>query len=206
MSNTQARSNLIHSTYRRRVESFWESYSKQSCCCCCCCLTLETVPIFAQYLLTSVLVQLTRTRLPWSQANYPKGVYIMKNQREIKGTRKINIHAIVGKKQKNKAPDGQTSQATCRAKEIDRAHRSHSTREAKQNKTNKKNHGSPIKTIKSHYICTPTRPGDIHTWFAPAMPFPTHTYKCVGGAQDHKSLVWSHVVGWPPPLPCARRS
>ena len=37
------------------------------------------------------------------------------------------------------------------------------------------------------------------------MPFPTHTYKCVG-AQDHESLVWSHVVGWPALLPCARRS
>ena len=53
------------------------------------------------------------------------------------------------KTQKNKAPDSQTSQATCQTKEIDRAHRSHSTREAKQNETNKKNQGSPIKTIKS---------------------------------------------------------
>ena len=52
--------------------------------------------------------------------------------------------------QKNKAPDSQTSQATCQTKEIDRAHRSHSTREAKQNEKNKKNQGSPIKTIKSH--------------------------------------------------------
>ena len=66
----------------------------------------------------------------------------MKNQREIKGPRKVNTHAIIGKKQKNRAPDSQMSQATCRAKEIDRysiAHHSHSTREAKQNKTNKKN-------------------------------------------------------------------
>ena len=27
----------------------------------------------------------------------------------------------------------------------------------------------------------------------------------VWGAQDHESPVWSHVVGWPPLLPCARR-
>ena len=52
--------------------------------------------------------------------------------------------------QKNKAPDSQTSQATCQTKEIDRVHCSHSAREAKQNETNKKNQGSPIKTIKSH--------------------------------------------------------
>ena len=63
----------------------------------------------------------------------------MKNQSEIKGPRKVNTHAIIGKNpQKKKAPDSQTSQATCQTKEIDRAHRSHSTREAKQNKTNKK--------------------------------------------------------------------
>ena len=74
----------------------------------------------------------------------------MKNQREIKEPRKVNTHAIIGKKHKNKAPDIQTSQATYRTKEIDRAHRSHSTREAKQNKTDKKNQGSPINSIKSH--------------------------------------------------------
>ena len=53
----------------------------------------------------------------------------MKIQREIEGPRKVNTHAITGKKQKNKA------------KEIDRAHRSHSKRETKQNKINKKNQG-----------------------------------------------------------------
>ena len=91
-----------------------------------------------------------RERLPWSQANNPKKIHIMKNQREIKGPRKVYINAIVvGKKTENKAPDSQTSQATYRAKEIDRAHRSHSTREAKQNKANK-NRRSPIQTIKSH--------------------------------------------------------
>ena len=117
----------------------------------------------------------------------------MKNQREIKGPRKVNTHAIKGKKQKNKAPDSQTSQATCRAKEIDRAHRSHSTREAKQNKTNKKNQGSPIKTIKSHdSILVPLLGRGVSiARFAPAMPFPTHnTYKNVRGAQDHESLVY----------------
>ena len=44
----------------------------------------------------------------------------MKNQREIKGPSKVNTLAIIEKKQKNKAPDSQTSQATYRAKEIDR--------------------------------------------------------------------------------------
>ena len=77
-----------------------------------------------------------------------------KNQREIKGPRKVNTHAIIGKEKKtprkNKAPDSQTSQATCQTKEIDRAHRSQSTCEAKHNEMNKKNQGSPIKTIKSH--------------------------------------------------------
>ena len=39
----------------------------------------------------------------------------MKNKRGIKGPRKVNTHAIIEKKtQKNKAPDSQTSQATCR--------------------------------------------------------------------------------------------
>ena len=84
----------------------------------------------------------------------------MKNQKEIKGPRKVNTHAIIGKEkknsQKNKAIDIQTSRATCQTKEIDRAHRSHSTREAKQNKSNKKNQGSPIKTIiKSHKPVVP---------------------------------------------------
>ena len=113
----------------------------------------------------------------------------MKNQREIKGPRKVNTHAIIRKKQKNNSPDSQTSQATCRTKEIDRAHRSHSTREAKQNKTNKKNQGSPIKTIQSHdSILAPLLGRGVFTaGFAPAMPLPTHTYKCVGGSRSRKS-------------------
>ena len=113
----------------------------------------------------------------------------MKNKREIKGPRKLNTHGIIGKKQKNKAPDSQASQATCRAKEIDRAHRSHSTREAKQNRTNKKNQGSSIKTIKSRdSIIVPLLGRGVFTaGFTPAMPFPTHTYKCVGGSRPRKS-------------------
>ena len=69
---------------------------------------------------------------------------------------------------------------------IDRDHRSHSTREAKQNKTNKKNQGSPIKTVKSHdSILVPLLGRGVFTaGFAPAMPFPTHTYKCVGGSRS----------------------
>ena len=97
----------------------------------------------------------------------------MKKQREIKGPRKVNTHARIRKKQKNKAPDSQTSQAICRTKEIDRAHRSHSTREAKQNITNKKNQGSPIKIIKWHdCILVPLLGRGVFTaGFAPAMPF-----------------------------------
>ena len=81
------------------------------------------------------------------------------------------------------------SQATCQTKEIDRAHRSHSTREAKQNKTNKKNQGSPINTIKSHdSILVPLLGRGVFTAeFAPARPFPTPTYKCVGGSRSRKS-------------------
>ena len=129
-------------------------------------LTLKTVPISAQYLLTD-------------------------NQREIKGPQKVkvNTHAIMGKKQKQRAPDSQTPQATCRTKEMDRAHRSRLTREAKQNKTNNKNQGSPIKTIKSHdSILVPLLGRVVFTvGFAPAMPFPTHNFKCVGGSRSRKS-------------------
>ena len=39
-------------------------------------LKLKAVPISTQYFLTPVLVQLTRERLPWSQANYPERVHI----------------------------------------------------------------------------------------------------------------------------------
>ena len=118
----------------------------------------------------------------------------MKKTKINKRPRKVNTHAIIGKEkkkpQKNKAPDSQTSQATCQAKEIGRAHRSHSTREAKQNKTNKKNQGSPIKTIKSHdSILLPLLGRGVFTaGFAPARPFPTPTtYKCVGGSRSRKS-------------------
>ena len=85
--------------------------------------------------------------------------------------------------------DSLTSQATCQTKEMDRAHRSHSTRrEAKQNKTNKNNQGSPIKTIKSHdSILVPILDRGVFTAeFAPARPFPTPTYKCVGGSRSRK--------------------
>ena len=73
-----------------------------------------------------------------------------KIKKEIKGPRKVNTHAIIGKAKKKTESDSQTSQATCQTKKIDRAHRSHSTREAKQIKTIKKNQESPIKTMKSH--------------------------------------------------------
>ena len=98
-----------------------------------------------------------------------------KNKNKIKGPRKVDTHAIIGKEEKQKekkAPDSRTSQATCQRKEIDRAHRSHSTREAKENKTNKKNQGSPIKTIKSHdSILVPLLGRGVFTaGFAPARP------------------------------------
>ena len=117
----------------------------------------------------------------------------MKNRKEIKGPRKVNTHAIIGNEkknpQKNKAPDSQTSQAAYQTKEIDRAHRSHSTRDANQNETNKNNQGSPIKTIKSHSsIFVPLLGRGVFTaGFAPARPFPTPSYKCVGGSRSRKS-------------------
>ena len=115
----------------------------------------------------------------------------MKNLRNIKGPRKVNTHAIIGKIIIiiYKAPDSQTSQSTCRAKEIEIVHRSHSAREAKQNQTNMKNQGSPIKTIKSHdSVLLPLLCRGVFTaGLAPAMPFPTHTYKCVGGSRSRKS-------------------
>ena len=100
------------------------------------------------------------------------------------------------KKTENRAPDSQTSQATCQTREIDRAHRSHSTREAKQNKTNKKNQGSPIKTIKSHdSILVPILGRGVFTaGFAPARPFPTPTYKCVGGSRSRKSRLDTNAL------------
>ena len=66
--------------------------------------TLKTVPIFAQYLLTSVLVQLTRTPSVVTGLLLGKGTYYEKSKRN-KGPRKVNTHAIIGKKLKNKAPD-----------------------------------------------------------------------------------------------------
>ena len=125
-----------------------------------------------------------------------------KNQKEIKGPTKVNTHAIIGKEkktpQKNKAPDSQTSQATCQTKEIDRAHRSHSTREAKQKKTNQ-NQGSPIKTMKSHdSILVPLLGRGVFTaGFAPARPFPTPTYKC-------ENNIFVDLSYWPVVLPKSR--
>ena len=43
----------------------------------------------------------------------------------------------------------------------------------------------------------------------PGLHRPCHSLHIptnVWGAEDHESLVWSHVVGWPPLLPSARRS
>ena len=53
----------------------------------------------------------------------------------------------------------------------------------------KKNQGSPIKTIKSHdSILVPLLGRGVFTaGFAPARPFPTPTYKCVGGSRSRKS-------------------
>ena len=44
--------------------------------------TLKAVPISTQYFLTPVMVQLTRTP-PWSQANYPERVHIVKKKSKI---------------------------------------------------------------------------------------------------------------------------
>ena len=244
-------------------------FCRRLSCCCCCCLHIKNRSDL--YLVPSDI------RTGPTDANAfrghrlttQKGTYYEKLKRN-KRTQKSQHTRDNRKKitQKNKAPDSQASQATCQTKEIDRTHRSHSTRKAKQNKTNKKDQGSPIETIKSHdSILAPLLGwGVFIDGFAPDMPFPTHTYKCVGGsrsrksrlvarrrlasssslcqkamnvsapcntplchgappspglhrpchflhiptnvwgAQDHESLVWSHVVGWPPLLPCARRS
>ena len=64
--------------------------------------TLKTVPISTQYLLTSVLVQLTRTPSVVTEANYPKKGTYCENQKVIEGPRKVNTHAIIGKKQTEK--------------------------------------------------------------------------------------------------------
>ena len=137
--------------------------------CCCCCLHIKN-----RSDLYSVLSNIrtgptdANAFLRGHSLTTQKGCTLCKNQKEIKGPRKVNTHAIIGKEkknpQKNMAPDSQTSQATFQTKEIDRAHRSHSTRETKHNKTNKKSQGSPIKTIESHdsILVPPTRPGCIH--------------------------------------------
>ena len=142
-------------------------------CCCCCCLHIKSR--------SGLYSVLSNIRTGPTDADAFRGHRLTTQkgytyQKEIKGPRKVNTHAIIGKEntppQKNKAPDSQTSQATCQTKEIDRAHRSHSTREAKQNKTNKKNQGSPIKTIKSHdFILVPLLGRGVFTaGFAPPRP------------------------------------
>ena len=112
--------------------------------------TLKTVPISTQYLLNIRTGLTDANAFRGHRLTTQKGTYYEKQKRNKRTQKSQHTHAIVGKKkEKNKTPDSQTSQATCQTKEIDKAHRSHSTRDAKQNKTSKKNQGSPIKTIKS---------------------------------------------------------
>ena len=66
--------------------------------------TLKTVLISTQYFLTSVLVQLTRTPSVVTGLLPRKGTLCEKNQKEIKGPRKVNTHVIVGK-EKKKTPE-----------------------------------------------------------------------------------------------------
>ena len=87
----------------------------------------------------------------------------MKNQREIKGPRKVNTRDDRKKNRKIRLQTVRRRRWQCRTKEIDRAHRSHSTGEAKQNKNNQEesriiNQGNKIAWL---YPCTPTRPGCI---------------------------------------------
>ena len=126
---------------------FLEKKGSRNCCCCCC------LHIKSRSGLYSVL---SNIRAGPTDANAFRGHRLTTQkgytyQKEIKGPRKSqhtrDSWKINKTPQKNKAPDSQTSQATCQTKEIDRA-RSHSTREAKQNETNKKNQGLPIKTKK----------------------------------------------------------
>ena len=62
--------------------------------------TLKAVPISTQYFLTSVLVQLTRTPSVVTGYLPRKGTRCEKNQKETKGHRKVNTHAIIGKEKK----------------------------------------------------------------------------------------------------------
>ena len=134
------------------------------CCCCCCCLHIKNRSDLCSVPCNIRIGPTDANAFRGHKLSTPKRVH-MKSQREIKGPKKVHTNAII---------------------KIDRAHRSHSTREAKQNKTNKKNQGSPIKTIKSHdSILVPLLgPGVLIAGFPPAMPFPTHTYKCVGGSRS----------------------
>ena len=111
-------------------------------CCCCCSLHIKN-----RSDLSSIRSNIRNG--PTEPNAFKKGTYYEKSKKD-KGLKKVNTNAIIGKKQKNKAPDSQTSQVTCLTEEINRAHRSHSTREAKQNEALEKNQGSPIKTIKLH--------------------------------------------------------
>ena len=131
----------------------WYHSAISSSCCCCCCLHIKSRSDLYSVLSNIRTGSTDANALRGHRLTTQKGYTLWKKP---KGNKQKSEHTRGNwkrkreRKQKNKAPDSQTSQTTCQTREIDRAHRSHSTREAKQNKTNKKNQGSPIKTIKSH--------------------------------------------------------
>ena len=65
----------------RRIQPFLSLVDREVESCIVVVFTLKAVPISTQYLLTSVPVQLTRTPFPWSQANYPERVQIVKKNK-----------------------------------------------------------------------------------------------------------------------------
>ena len=161
--------------------------------CCCCCVYIKTRADLYSVPSNIRTGPTDANAFRGHRLTTRKGTYYEKYKINKMTQKKVNTHAIVGRKnnQKNKAPDSQTSQATCQTKEIYRVDRFHSTREAKQNYINKKNQRSPIKTMQSHeFILVPLLGRSVFTaGFAPAMPFPTHTYKCVGGSRSRKYRV-----------------
>ena len=81
--------------------------------CCCCCLHIKSR--------SDLYSKLSNIRTGPTDANAFRGHRLTTQKgytyrKEIKGPRKVNTHAIIGKEntppQKNKAPDSQTSQAT----------------------------------------------------------------------------------------------
>ena len=88
-----------------------QQQQQQPYCCCCCCLHIKSR--------SDLYSVLSNIRTGPTDANAFRGHRLTTQKgytyrKEIKGPRKVNTHAIIGKEnnppQKNKAPDSQTSQ------------------------------------------------------------------------------------------------